>query len=100
MDSDAVTREMLKQLVEKAQSEGANRIKRIVIEVGEMSGLNRNSPSSPMPQLFRRIQCERAENDLSRVQIDCLGVDQRQRTACQGDRGDLNYLPAPGPAKS
>ncbi|MEK6776682.1 MAG: hydrogenase maturation nickel metallochaperone HypA [bacterium] len=40
MDGLTVTREILKQLIEKAQSEGASRITRIEIEVGELSGLD------------------------------------------------------------
>jgi hydrogenase nickel incorporation protein HypA/HybF len=40
MDGMTVTREVLKKLIEKAQSEGANKIVRVVLEVGEMSGLD------------------------------------------------------------
>lgn len=74
MDSDAVTREMLKQLVEKAQSEGANRIKRIVIEVGEMSGLKSGEIRTSFDLLSRDTLAEGAELSITEIplQVRCL----------------------------
>jgi len=74
MDSDTVTREMLKQLVEKAKSEGANRIKRIVIEIGEMSGLNSGQIRNSFDMLSRDTLAEGAELAISEIplQVKCM----------------------------
>ncbi len=74
MDCMTVTREMLHQLIEKAQSEGANRIKRVVLEVGEMSGLDSNDLRNSFQVLSQDTPAEGAELAITAVplKVRCL----------------------------
>ncbi len=74
MDCMSVTREMLHQLIEKAQSEGARRIKRVVLEVGEMSGLDSNDLRNSFQVLSRDTPAEGAELAITAVplKVRCL----------------------------
>lgn len=74
MDGMTVTREMLKQLIEKAQSEGANRIVRIVLEVGEMSGLDAKDLQKNFEILSRETLAEGADLSISEIplKVRCL----------------------------
>ncbi len=77
MDCMSVTREMLHQLIEKAQSEGANRIKRVVLEVGEMSGLDSNDLRNSFQLLSHDTPAEGAELAINAVplKVRCLSCD-------------------------
>lgn len=74
MDGMTVTREMLKQLIEKAQSEGANRIVKIVLEVGEMSGLNAKELKNHFEALSRDTLAEGAVLSITEIplMVRCL----------------------------
>jgi len=60
MDSQALTREMLKHLIEEARLQGAHRIKRIVLEVGALSGLDCRELRENFEQLSRDTPAEGA----------------------------------------
>jgi len=74
MDCMSVTREMLHQLIAKAQSEGADRIKRVVLDVGEMSGLDSNDLRDSFRVLSRDTPAEGAELAINPVplMVRCL----------------------------
>ncbi len=74
MDGLHVTREMLNQLIEKAQSEGASRIVRIVLEVGELSGLDSKELEKHFEQLSRETLAEGAKLSITEIplKIRCL----------------------------
>jgi hydrogenase nickel incorporation protein HypA/HybF len=82
MDCMSVTREMLQQLIEKAQSEGASRIKRVVLEVGEMSGLDSNDLRNSFQLLSQDTLAEGAELAITAVplKVRCLSCS-REYTA-------------------
>jgi hydrogenase nickel incorporation protein HypA/HybF len=91
MDGMSVTREMLKQLIEKAQSEGANRIVRIVLEVGELSGFNVKELKGHFEVLSRDTLAEGATLSVTEVpiKVKCLScsneyVASGYRMVCSG----------------
>lgn len=74
MDGMTVTREMLKHLIDKAQSEGAKRIVRIVLEVGEMSGLDLREFRNHFDLLSRETLAEGAVLSITEIplKVRCL----------------------------
>ncbi len=74
MDSLSITREMLKQLIQEAESKGATRIKRIVLEVGEMSGLDSGELQRNFDLLSRDTLAEGATLSITEIPLNvrCL----------------------------
>ncbi len=74
MDGLSVAREMLKQLIEKAQSEGASRIVRVVIDIGEMSGVNAKEIQEYFALLSQQTLAEGAKLLINEIplKVRCL----------------------------
>ncbi len=74
MDGMTVTREILKTLIEKAQSEGASKIVRIVLEVGEMSGFDSKELYKYFDILSRDTLAEGAKLSITEIplRVRCL----------------------------
>ena len=78
MDGLHVTREMLKQLIEKAQSEGARRIVRIVLEVGELNGLDTKELRAHFRRLSKDTLAEGATLSITEIplKVRCLSCSE------------------------